>query len=66
MKNYLKRLKNPATIAAICGYLLTILSSLGFSINSDVIMTIVNSICAICVLLGIHNNPETDGIDLPK
>lgn len=66
MKNYLKRLKNPATIVAICGYLLTIFSSLGLSVNSDVIMSIVNSICAICVLLGILNNPETDGIDLPK
>lgn len=29
-------------------------------------MTVVNSVCAICILLGILNNPDTDGLDLPK
>lgn len=66
MKKYLKRLKNPSTIIGIFGYTLTIFSTLGFSINNEAIMTIVQSICAIAVLLGILNNPETSGIDLPK
>lgn len=66
MKKYFKRLKNPATIIGISGYILTIFSTLGFSINNDAIMTIIQSICAICVLLGILNNPDTSGIDLPK
>lgn len=66
MKKYLKRLKNPATIIGIFGYLFTIFSALGFSINNETIMTIVQSICAIAVLLGILNNPETSGIDLPQ
>lgn len=66
MKNYLFRLKNPATIIGISGYVLTILTSLGVVIDNDAIMTIVQSICAICVILGIMNNPETSGIDLPK
>ncbi len=65
MKEYLKRLKNPATIIGLCGYILTILSALGISIDNESIMTIIQSLCAICVLLGIMNNPETSGIDLP-
>ena len=66
MKNYLFRLKNPATIIGISGYVLTILTSLGVVIDNEAIMTIVQSICAICVILGIMNNPETSGIDFPK
>lgn len=65
MKKYFRRLKNPATIIGISGYVLTILSSLGVSINNDTVMTIIQSICAICVLLGLLNNPETSGIDFP-
>ena len=66
MRKYLNRLKNPATIIGLTGYLLTILSSLGFIIDNDTIMTVVQSICAICVLLGILNNPDTSGIDFPQ
>ncbi|MDE7323762.1 MAG: hypothetical protein K2N73_13795 [Lachnospiraceae bacterium] len=65
MKTYLKRLKNPATIIGLSGYILTILSTLGFAVDDDAAMTIIQSICAICVLFGILNNPETSGIDLP-
>ena len=66
MRKYLNRLKNPATIIGLTGYLLTILSSLGFIIDNDTIMTVVQSICAICVLLGILNNTDTSGIDFPQ
>ena len=66
MRKYLNRLKNPATIIGLTGYLLTILSSLGFIIDNDTIMTVVQSICATCVLLGILNNPDTSGIDFPQ
>lgn len=65
MKTYLKRLKNPATIIGLTGYVLTILSTLGFTIDNETVMTIIKSVCSICVLLGILNNPETSGIDLP-
>ena len=66
MRKYLNRLKNPATIIGLTGYLLKILSSIGFIIDNDTIMTVVQSICAICVLLGILNNPDTSGIDFPQ
>ncbi len=65
MRKYLSRLRNPATIIGILGYVLTILTALGVAIDNEMIMTIVQSLCAICVLLGILNNPETTGIDFP-
>ncbi len=66
MKNYFNRLRNPATLIGITGYILTILSTFGITIDNDSVMTVIQSICAICVMLGILNNPETSGIDLPK
>lgn len=65
MKKYLERLKNPATIIGISGHILTIISTIGIQINNQAIMTIIQCICSISVLLGILNNPETTGIDLP-
>lgn len=63
---YFKRLENPATIIGICGYLLSIMACMGIAIDNEVIMKIIQGICGICVLLGIMNNPETKGIDVPK
>lgn len=44
MKTYLKRLKNPATIIGLSGYVLTILSTLGFTIDNETVMTIIKSV----------------------
>lgn len=60
VKKYLSRLKNPMTIIGITGYMLTIITTLGITVDDEAIMTIINSVCAICVLLGILNNPEKD------
>ena len=65
VKKYFMRLKNPATIIGIAGYVLTILTALGIKIDDEVVMTIIQSLCAICILLGILNNPDTSGVDLP-
>ena len=65
MKKYLGRLRNPATIIGISGYILTIFTALGIGVDNEAVMTIVQSVCAICVLLGILSNPETSGIDFP-
>lgn len=66
MKKYLLRLKHPATIIGITGYVVTIISKFGIQIDNESIMTIIQSICAICVLLGILNNPETPEENLKK
>lgn len=66
MKKYFSRLKNPATIIGIAGYVLTIMTTLGVAIDNEAVMTIIQSVCAICVLLGILNNPDTTGVDFPN
>lgn len=65
IKQYLARLKNPATVLAIVGYVITILFTMKVQVDSDAITVIATSVCGICILLGIMNNPETKGIDLP-
>ena len=62
----LKRLKNTGTIVSVASGLIIIYTNLGGQINNEVAMTIVNTICAIGVSLGVLNNPTTKGLDLPK
>lgn len=61
MKKITERLKNPITWVGIAGYILTIASTLGFKIDNNAVMTIIQSICAILVLLGILNKPKGGG-----
>lgn len=61
MKKYLERLKNPVTIMGISGYVLTIISTMGIPVDNETILTVIQSLCAICVLLGILNNPDSTG-----
>lgn len=65
-QTYWSRLKNPAVVMAIAGYILVILANLGLSIDNTAVLRIINAICSILILLGIMNNPETGGIDLPR
>lgn len=65
LKQYLNRLKNPATVLGITGLILNILVLNKINIDSDVIYQTIQSICGILILLGIMNNPETGGVDLP-
>lgn len=63
-KEIIKRLKNTGTIVAIASAVVMIVANLGFSIDSDKVMYIVNSLCGIGVALGVLNNPTTKGIDV--
>ena len=65
-QTYWSRLKNPTVVLAIAGYIIVILTNLGVSVNNNTVLTIINAICSILVLLGIMNNPENGGIDLPR
>lgn len=64
-KDYLQRLKNPATVLGITGLILNILVINNINIDSEIIYQTIQSICGILILLGIMNNPETDGVDFP-
>lgn len=66
MKKYLERFKNTGTIMALAGAIGLLLNQFGLKIDLDWLNTTFNIICTILVLLGVCNNPETPGIDLPS
>lgn len=66
MKNYLQRFKNPGTIVSLVGLIGVLLNQLGFMVDLEGLGGIVNTVCSILIVLGICNNPTTNGIDIPK
>ena len=68
MKNYikyLKKLQNTGSIISIASLIILILTVNGIHVDSDRVMTTIKAICSIGIILGILNNPQTGGIDLP-
>lgn len=61
----LNRLKNPGTIITLVSLEVLILTTNGIEVDSERIMTTVKAIWSIGVVLGILNNPDTSGKDLP-
>ena len=61
----LDRLKNTGTIISIVSMIVIILTNLGFDVQNNTVMSIVEAICTIGVALGILNNPTTKGLDNP-
>lgn len=65
IKTLLKRLSNVGTIITLVSWIILLLTVNGITIDNYRIMTTVKIVCAIGTLLGILNNPDTPGIDLP-
>lgn len=61
----LKRLKNPKTIITLGSLIVLILIINGIEVDSEIIMITVKAICSIGIILGILNNSDTAGLDLP-
>ena len=53
----LDRLNNKGSILAISGLIISLVIQFGFEIDSEKIMGIIQTVCAILVSLGILNNP---------
>ena len=66
LKNYLKRFQNVGTILAIVGAIGLILQQFGYKVDMEWLNNTTTAICSLLILLGIANNPENSGIDLPK
>lgn len=66
LRNYLKRFQNVGTILAIVGAIGLILQQFGLKIDMEWLNNTTTAICSLLVLLGVANNPESSGIDLPK
>ncbi len=62
---YLRRLKNPGTVITIASAIVLILENVGIHIDSEAVMNIVKAACVIGIALGVMNNPDTPGLDLP-
>lgn len=65
MKEYLKKFKNTGTIIGLVGLIGTLLIQFGVKIDVNWLNNTVQSICSVLVILGICNNPNTKGLDLP-
>ena len=63
MKNILKKLSNTRTVCAIVSSFILILQTIGFEIDNEKVMFVVNAMCTIMILLGIMN---CDGMDSTK
>lgn len=64
-KNYMKRFQNVGTILAIVGAIGLILQQFGCKVDMEWLNNTATAICSLLVLLGIANNPQNSGIDLP-
>ncbi|NFH99457.1 hypothetical protein JW813_07720 [Clostridium botulinum] len=65
MLNYLERFKNTGTIMSLTGLLGMLAIQFGVKVDMEWLNNTIQIICSILVLLGICNNPHTNGLDLP-
>ena len=66
MLNYLEKFKNTGTILSLVGLIGLLLIQFGIAVDMEWLKNTANIVCSILVVLGICNNPHTDGLDLPK
>ena len=64
-KTYMNRFQNVGTILAIVGAIGLILQQFGYKVDMEWLNNTATAVCSLLVLLGIANNPENSGIDLP-
>lgn len=65
MIEYLSRFKNVGTILSVVGLIGLLLLQFGINIDLDWLNTTTKIVCSLLVVLGICNNPNTEGLDLP-
>lgn len=65
MLNYLEKFKNTGTILSLVGLIGLLLIQFGVAVDMEWLKNTANIVCSILVILGICNNPHTDGLDLP-
>ncbi len=63
--NYLNRFKNVGTIIAMAGLVGMLLTQFGVDIDVEWLDTTIKIICNILIVLGICNNPDNKGLDIP-
>ena len=56
-KSLVTRLNNKGTIVSLAALIVSLLCQFGITIDSEKILTIVQTICSILILLGLLNDP---------
>lgn len=65
MKEYLKRFKNVGTVISMVSLVGLLLIQFGVTVDMEWLDTTIKLVCAIGVVAGVMNNPETPGVDIP-
>ena len=66
LKSILKRLNNKGTIVSLAALIVSLLCQFGLNIDSEKVLTIVQTICSILIILGLLNDPtETTKASIP-
>ena len=66
LKSILKRLNNKGTIVSLAALIVILLCQFVLNIDSEKILTIVQTICSILIILGLLNDPtETTKAYIP-
>ena len=60
-KAILSKLRNSGTVISIVSLVILLLATNGVEIDNERVMTTVKTICALLVILGAMNNPESAG-----
>ena len=59
-KSLVTRLNNKGTIVSLAALIVSLLCQFGLNIDSEKILTIVQTICSILIILGLLNDPTED------
>lgn len=65
-KQWLQRFSNVGTIISVVGLVGLLLIQFGVKIDMTWLENTIKLICSLLVVLGICNNPDTNGMDLPS
>lgn len=65
MKEWLKRFRNPGVLVSLVGAIGIVLQQFGVEIDQVWLNNTITAICTVLVILGIANDPNTNGLDTP-
>ena len=66
MKKYLERFKNTGTIMSLVATAGLLYNAFGGSVDMDWLNYVAGLVCTLFIILGICNDPNTKGLDLPN
>lgn len=65
MKEWLKRFRNPGVLVSLVGAIGIVLQQFGVEVDQVWLNNTITAVCTVLVILGIANDPNTNGLDTP-